>query len=241
MVAITPTVDDVNIALVAFLASVLPDGAIVVQGQINRVPEPQEPNYVVFWPVRRPRLSTNLDAYVDVRFTGSISGLVLTVTEVSFGTIVPGSTLLGVAVAPNTLIGAQDTGTPGGVGTYAIGPTQTLSSRVLAAGSSSYTQATEGFIQVDVHGPLGTDWAVIISTMFRDEYAIDQFASSGFPLAPLYAEDPIQLPFVNAEQQYEDRWVVGLVLQINSTILLPQQFADSADVTLLNVEAEFPT
>lgn len=54
-------------------------------------------------------------------FTGSISGNVLTVTAVSQGTIVPGTTLTGTAgVASGTKVVSQLSGTTGGVGTYAL-------------------------------------------------------------------------------------------------------------------------
>lgn len=61
-------------------------------------------------------------------FTGSISGNVLTVTAVSQGTLVPGTTLTGTAgVASGTKIVGQLSGTTGGVGTYALNiPEQTV-------------------------------------------------------------------------------------------------------------------
>lgn len=61
-------------------------------------------------------------------FTGSISGNVLTVTAVSQGTLVPGTTLTGTAgVATGTKIVGQLSGTTGGVGTYSLNiPEQTV-------------------------------------------------------------------------------------------------------------------
>lgn len=68
--ALTPTEDDVFEALRAFLQDILPpiDDATaheVIVGQENRVPEPTQPNYVVFIPLRMPRLSTNFEQLTD--------------------------------------------------------------------------------------------------------------------------------------------------------------------------------
>lgn len=53
-------------------------------------------------------------------FTGSIAGDVLTVTAVGSGTIVNGAILSGSGVASGTKVGAQISGTAGGVGTYYV-------------------------------------------------------------------------------------------------------------------------
>jgi hypothetical protein len=52
--------------------------------------------------------------------TGSIAGNVLTVTAVGSGTVYPGTTISGTNVVTGTQIGAQLSGTTGGVGTYAV-------------------------------------------------------------------------------------------------------------------------
>lgn len=66
---VTPTEDDIFNVLRAFLQNVLPLQStgpdvkfIVVVGQENRVGEPKEPNYIVMWPLRMPRLGTNVEA-----------------------------------------------------------------------------------------------------------------------------------------------------------------------------------
>jgi len=55
-----------------------------------------------------------------VSFTGSITGNVLTVTQVSAGTLVPGTVISGTGVVVGSQIVAQLSGTTGGVGTYAL-------------------------------------------------------------------------------------------------------------------------
>lgn len=239
-VSLSPTQAATLKALGTFLAGILPDGTPIFVGQTNRVPEPKATDFVVMTPTRRGRLETNVDAPADVSFTGSIAGTVLTVTDVALGAIVPGSTLFGSGVAAPTTIIQQLSGTTGGVGTYKVSPSQALSGRALAAGATNVTQATEVVVQLDVHGPNGADNAQRISTLLRDDYAVMQFATYGVDVTPLYAEDPKQLPFLNAEQQYEDRWVVEALLQTNPVVGVPQQFADSTEVDVVSVDAAYP-
>jgi hypothetical protein len=63
-------------------------------------------------------------------FTGSISGTTLTVSAVTNGTIGVGQALFGIGVSPETVITALGTGS-GGVGTYTINLTQSLSSTTM--------------------------------------------------------------------------------------------------------------
>lgn len=64
-------------------------------------------------------------------FTGSIAGAVLTVTQVTAGPIVVGGSLGGSGVAANTVVSGQLSGTPGGIGTYAVNVNQIVASEAL--------------------------------------------------------------------------------------------------------------
>ena len=152
------------------------NGIPVVAGQVNRVPEPQQGDFVSMTTLRRVWLETNVDTNSDV----------------------------------------------------------------LPAGNKTYRQATEVTIQLDVHGPNSHDTAEIISTMFRDSYATDFFLS--YPgITPLHADDPRQVPFINAESQYETRYVVEALLQADQTVTgVPQQFADILSIDLIDVETIYP-
>jgi hypothetical protein len=152
------------------------NGVPVVAGQVNRVPEPQQGDFVSMTTLRRVRLETNVDTYADV----------------------------------------------------------------LPAGNNTYRQATEVTIQLDVHGPNSHDFSEVISTMFRDSYATDFFLS--YPgITPLYSEDPRQVPFINAENAYETRYVIEMMLQADQTVTgVTQQFADVLDVSLVDVETTYP-
>lgn len=235
---VSPTKDDIQTALRAFLLDVLPTGIEVVEGQDNRVPEPQVSDFVVLWELSRPRLATNIDNDTDVIFTGSIAGTVLTVTNVKYGKILAGTNLFGPNVVDDTTITSLGTGT-GGVGTYNINNLQTVAPQDFAAGYEEKTQETEIIYQLDVHGPSSADNAQIISTMFRDAYAVDFLKAENPDIAPLFTSDPRFVPFANAEQQIENRWIVEANLQVNITIIVPQQFADVVDVSVISVEEAY--
>jgi hypothetical protein len=65
--------------------------------------------------------------------TGSITNNVLTISAVGAGTIVNGATFTGTGVATGTQIVSQLSGTPGGVGTYAVNiPSQNVASTAIS-------------------------------------------------------------------------------------------------------------
>lgn len=239
-IALAPTQQAVLKALGAVLTGMLPSGIPIFVGQSNRVPEPKTSDFVIMTPVRRERIETNVDSGADVCFTGSIAGTTLTVSAIPLGAIAAGATLFGSGVADNSSIVSQLSGPAGGVGTYKVAPTQAAPSQKMASGATQVLQPTNIVVQLDVHGPNGADNAQKISTLFRDDYAVQQFAKSGIDVSPLLAEDPKQLPFLNAEQQYEDRWVLEAQMQVNEIVTFPQQFADALDVDLVDVDAVYP-
>ena len=220
-------------ALRSLLTTVLPSTVAIVQGLQNRVSEPSGTDFVVMTPLFRERIATNVDTFYDGVFTGSISGNVLTIATVTRGAIYVGSILSGVGVATTTVT-AFGTGT-GGVGTYTIDTTQTVALQKISAGYQTISQPTKVTVQLDVHGPNASDNAQIISTSFRDLFTVSQFNNTGLDICPLYADDPKQIPYLNAEQQYETRYVIDCVLQANQilTIQSGQQFADTAIFALI--------
>lgn len=89
-------------------------------------------------------------------------------------------------------------------------------------------------MQLDIHGPNSADNGQIITTVWRDEWAVD--AIPGMIFAPLYATDGHQLPYINGEKQYEDRWVIDLLLHVKPTITVSQQFADAITINLVEAD-----
>lgn len=239
-IILSPTQSEIQTVLRSFLLSILPAGVPVIAGQANRVPEPSSPDFVVMTPILRKRLETNTDIFADVSFTGSITDTTLDVTAVAFGTIAVGQTVFGEGVTDGTAITALGTGT-GGIGTYTMNNSQTVASEKMASGTEAIRQPTQITMQLDVHGPNASDNAQTISTLFRDERATSFFAASGYDVAPFYADDPKQIPFVNGEDQYEFRYIVDAVMQANQTVSnLAQQFADQINVGLIEVDAAYP-
>jgi hypothetical protein len=255
---LSPTQSQIQTVLRSFLINILPDGVNVVQGQDNMVAEPQVSDFVVMTPIRRTRLETNIDAFADAPFIGSINGSIMTVTAVGFGEIVVGAPVLGIGVLYGTVVTQLGPNTDGGVGTYYVNPPQTIGANagigelniggtaisgsgiVLAAGISTKLQQTDVVIQLDVHGPNASDNAQVISTVLRDDYACEFFTASGYAVQPLFTEDPRQVPFINAEQQYEYRWMVEAHLQASQIVTLPQAFAEALVIGLINVDVVYP-
>lgn len=231
-VSLSPTEFEIKAALRSFLLGILPAGTEVIAAQSNRVPEPAADNFVVFTPILRNRLSTNVDEFVDATFIGSISGTTLTISAVNKGALVLLGPVYGVNVAAGTIITAFGSGSRGGIGTYIVNNAQTVASGLIASGSTGMVQPTKVTFQIDAHGPLSADFVQTISTMFRDDYAVQQFAALNSAVSPLYADEPKQAPFINAELQIETRWVLDAVLQVNHAVVVTGvQFATELHTT----------
>jgi hypothetical protein len=82
-------------------------------------------------------------ATVGAVVTGDISGTTLTVSAVTSGTLVVGQTIQGSTVTAQTIITALGTGT-GGVGTYTVNNSQTVTSRTLYGLYWSVLPSTDG-------------------------------------------------------------------------------------------------
>lgn len=211
----------------------------VIQGQGNLTAEPPLPDFVVMTSLRQERLSTNQTLYFDNVITGSITGNALTVTTapqlagsgLQSGMLLIDSSYPVMNIAPNTTILEQTGGTPGGVGTYTVSVSQTLSLETLYAGLETDFVAVKWTAQLDIHGPNSGNNTRIIETLFRSEYGVDYFdTASSWNCEPLYCDEARQMPFINAEAQYEERYVMDACMQINPIIGVPAQFFDQIEV-----------
>lgn len=103
-------------------------------------------------------------------------------------------------------------------------------------------------VQLDVYGVNSGDWAVMLSTLLRDEYGCAQLAGldgEGNPVVPplcqpLYVDDAKLAPLVDTEDQYEQRWIVEAILQFNPVTTTPMQFANTAEISVINVDEAYP-
>lgn len=77
-------------------------------------------------------------------------------------------------------------------------------------------------MQLDFYGIDSQMWAMETVSLFRDEYATSIFPAN---IQPLYADDPVQIPLIDGEAQYEERWKLIASLQYNPTITTQQQSA----------------
>lgn len=208
-------------------------------GQNVNVPEPQDDDFVIMSSLGQERLEFNETTFRDDIFTASISGMVLTVTEVERGSVEIGSLLRDLAsptrLLPSTVIQSQIEGAPGGVGQYTVLPSQAVVQERMFGGVRADLAGTKWTVQLDVHGPNSMNNARTIDTLFFSEVATDFFSATGLPVAPLYSSDPHQAPFVNAEQSVEYRWVIDVCLEIGVVVSTPQQFAD--EVVVKTIEA----
>ena len=86
--------------------------------------------------------TTSTIAATTNAFTGSIYGNTLTITAISSGLIVPGTTVTGTGVTSGTIITSQLTGTNQGVGTYSVNISQTVASESMTGAYGLFTAGT---------------------------------------------------------------------------------------------------
>ena len=84
-------------------------------------------------------------------------------------------------------------------------------------------------IQIDFYGENAGDLCAAVKSVYRTEYATQQFPDG---IKPLYCSDGIEAPLITGEEQYERRWTITASLQYNPAISAPQQFADSAALNI---------
>jgi len=230
---VSPTQIEIQIALRSFLLSVLPSEVEVVEGNDNDVAEPSGSAFVIMTTLRRERMATNIGALLDTTFIGSIADTVLTVSEMETGALYVGDQIFGIGVARPTTITAE-----GAANSYTVSPGQAIGSQQMSAGKQLITQKTKVTIQLDFHSAdvsTSADMAQVVSTLLRDPYAIEQFRASGYDVTPLYADDPRQMAFSNAENQFETRYMVEAVFQVNQTVIVPQEFMSTAVPAVIRV------
>lgn len=215
-------------------------GVGVYKGQVNRVPEPLEGNFVVMTPMLQDRLATNVTTYADNVLTGTIVDGLLTVSAVTQAEapLLPGTPLLDTIgnVVPGTVLGTQIDGAPGGVGMYNVAPLQRLGPQMLYAGLRNDLARAQLSVQLDFHGPLSGDNVRIVEGLFRSEFGVEAFVRSGYDVRPLYSSAARQAPFINEAQQYEYKWTLDVELDVAPVIGTPQQFANKLKIT--TVEAD---
>jgi hypothetical protein len=201
------------------------------QGLTNRVPS-LAGDFFTMEPIHHKRLSTNVATHDDCSFNGFTEANILTVDSTIIGEIVVGSQLFGADVLTATFIEDQLT-----TSTYLISKEQEVVLQKMSTGNRFELVPREVTIQVDIHGPASSENAVLTEGLFRSGWGLASFKESGFDIAPLYCSEPRQMEFHNAEQQIDKRWSIDCTMQVNPVISIPQQFADAAEVILIEVDS----
>lgn len=204
------------------------------QGLTNRVPSPTG-DFFTMEPIHHKRLSTNVAEHEDCSFYGSIEVNILTIDSMILGEVVVGSQLFGADVLTATFIEEQLT-----TSTYRISKSQDVVYQKMSTGNRHELVPREVTIQVDIHGPASSENAVLTEGLFRSGWGLTSFKESGFDITPLYCSEPRQMEFHNAEQQIDKRWSIDCTMQVNPIISIPQQFADVAEVILIEVDSTYP-
>lgn len=113
------------------------------------------------------------------------------------------------------------------------------------SGSVTIEEGVEVAVQIDCYSvppadavtPTAEDWATMLSSTLRDNYACSQFPSN---IQPLYADDARMIPLVAGEEQYEERWSLDAHFQYDPQTTIPQQYADVLTLGLIDIDVEFP-
>ena len=95
---------------------------------------------------------------------------------------------------------------------------------------------TQYSMQLDFYGPDSQEWAMQTMALFRDEYATEIFPPN---IQPLYADDPVQIPLIDGEAQYEQRWKLVASLQYNPILSTTQQSMVAVDIALAPIDQTF--
>jgi hypothetical protein len=115
---------------------------------------------------------------------------------------------------------------------------QRLSTNVdeyLAGGATKrITMDNQAGFQLDIHGDQSSNMTNLINLLWRDDFSVVELAGSG--VFPLYADEPHQAPFINAENQYENRWVMTVYMQANPVVIVPQDSADTLTIQLYEAD-----
>ena len=121
--------------------------------------------------------------FSSVKFTGSIAGTTLTVTGIYYGaTIQVGNHITGSGVAAYTVVTAILTGS-GGIGTYTVSVSQTVTSRTLWTGGVLYGLEidvwADGYDGTEIRRGIGFNFGNIHSDSCQIAYGIDFAAKAG--------------------------------------------------------------
>jgi hypothetical protein len=195
---------------------------IPVTGQISTGPGPAAPDGS-----QSPGFAT------PGAITASIAGDVLTVTNVASGVLQPGQTVSGATVLPATTITSQQSGTPGGAGTYLLSQIQPapISSEAMTTALNLIGQvqpiATPDLKQLDGINLGGVHWKIYLS---GEVDAIVRPERKGGDLITISTgrHQGVWL-VVGVLEQWPDWCIAAIVQQNDSPAIVAPTFSPSLD------------
>ena len=111
---------------------------------------------------------------------------------------------------------------------------------IYGQGKQQTQRSTQWPCQIDCYGERASEFASIIGTLIRSDYACEWFSCNGPVLSPLYCSEPKQTAMVNGEQQYEDRWTLDFIGQYNPIVSTPLDFMDNITVGIVAADLKYP-
>lgn len=105
-----------------------------------------------------------------------------------------------------------------------------------ATSAMGYTEVRQADIQIDIYGDNAGDRAIALETVFTSGYGYEKIKALDERLAPLYSSAAIQAPMINAEKQWQERYIITLSLQAHITVSFPQDYFDKAEISTQQVD-----
>lgn len=234
-------------ALGEFVLSVLPSFVMaqVVIGEENQVAEPNFSDYVVMTPVTRRRTAYNVDFYQPLSGTKTAEQSIALTIQID---------VHGPNSADNSDVLSTLLRDPYAVTFFQPPParlTASVAADVLTVTGNSSGAVFLGGALADATGNLAAGTAVtgfgtgtggLGTYLVAPSQAVPSEAMTlyiPYVLAPLYAESPVQTPFLNGEQQVEYRWSIDVVFQAKPVVTIPQDFATSVAIDAIDATAVY--
>ena len=95
------------------------------------------------------------------------------------------------------------------------------------------TRSTQVGCYINFYGPDATDHGQVFNQLFRDLYGCDALRPYG--VQPLWCDDGRQMPLIDSEKQYQTRWMIHALMQVNPTVSTAQDFAGSVAINIVEV------
>lgn len=101
--------------------------------------------------------------------------------------------------------------------------------------TAALLQSTQLNVSVDCYGPGSNDIARSLSIALRSPWGCDNLPG----ISPLYAGDAQQMPLIDGEAQYEERWRFESALEYEPILTVAQQSMLHANIVLIEVDATY--